>query len=179
METPVGRSRPIEVVDLKVRELTREAWAPYGQVIRPATHGGHYGGEDAQLILDRGIPRYYIMTLPAKKLEFNLITRHLKVTQCLSSVGGKDWLIGVAPPNDPDDPKAEPDPDSIAAFRVPGDVAIMLHRSTWHIGPYTTTSVSFFNLELADTNQVDHYPVRLDERFGFSCRFSGALAEGV
>jgi ureidoglycolate hydrolase len=179
MEIVSMPTRPVQTVDLQVRELTPEAWAPFGQIIKPATHGGHFSDDDAQLILDRGTPRYYIMTLPPRKLAFNLITRHLKVTQCLSSVGGKDWLIGVAPPNDPDDPKAEPDPDRIAAFRIPGDVAIMLHRSTWHIGPYTTTSVSFFNLELSDTNQVDHYPVQLNERFGFEYRFSGPLAAGV
>ncbi|MEN3363459.1 MAG: hypothetical protein V7606_733 [Burkholderiales bacterium] len=168
-----------DIVDLQVQALEEEAFARFGQIIAPATHGGHFSDNDAQLDLHQGKPRFYIMTLPPKELAFKLITRHLKVTQCLASVGGKPWLIAVAPPNDPDDPKAEPEPKHIAAFRIPGDVAIKLHRSTWHIGPYTTTSVSFFNLELYDTNQVDHYPVELDQRFGVTYRFAGPLAEGV
>jgi ureidoglycolate lyase len=32
-----------------------------------------------------------------------------------------------------------------------------LHLGTWHVGPFfVPDEVSFFNLELADTNVVDH-----------------------
>jgi ureidoglycolate lyase len=96
------------------------------------------------------------------------------VTQCLASVGGKPWLLAVAPPNDPDNPKGEPDLDKIVGFRIPGDVGVKLHRSTWHAGPYFDgPRADFFNLELADTNKVDHFSVRLDRLHGVELGFSG------
>ena len=114
------------------------------------------------------------MRLHRRPPGFRHITRHLNVTQCLASVGGKDWLIAVAPPNDPDNPEAMPDPAAIRAFRVPGTAAIELHRSTWHAGPFfEDPTMDFFNLELADTNQVDHHNCQLDQRFGVVMRFAG------
>jgi ureidoglycolate hydrolase len=63
------------------------------------------------------------------------IARHRRVTQCLGSLGGKEWLIGVAPPGDLND-DAGPRVEDIAAFRVPGDRLIKLHVATWHAGPH-------------------------------------------
>ena len=85
----------------------------------------------------------------------------------MSGVGGASWLIAVAPPLDLNDPDAEPKLEDIRAFEIPGDAAIKLHQGTWHAGPFfTEPEMSFFNLELADTNQVDHHNCYLDRRYG-------------
>ena len=90
-----------------VRELTADAFAPCGQVIIPLRTGGqgaetHHDPETspapAKLVLDNSVPRLWIMHLPHVGLGFNRIERHRRVTQCLGSLGGKEWLIGVAPP---------------------------------------------------------------------------------
>src|SRR3954451_14752469 len=113
---------------LEIRELTDEAFAPYGQVIAPLRTGGQgtetsYNPEtsptEARLVLGNGEPRLWIMHLPHVGLGFARIARHRRVTQCLGSLGGKEWLIAVAPPGDPDD-AACPAVKDIAAFRVPG-----------------------------------------------------------
>lgn len=158
---------------LPVLELTPESFAPFGQLIAASRDGKVYDEEDAQLELGRGIPRFYIMTLKHRPLSFHSITRHLLVTQCLASVGGKPWLVAVAPPVDPDNVAAQPDPGQIKAFRVPGDKGIKLHRSTWHAGPFfDAPELAFFNLELSDTNKVDHHSCRLDHAFGVGFRFA-------
>jgi ureidoglycolate lyase len=166
------------IVDLTVQPLTPEAFAPFGQVIAPEPDGGVFGPHDAQLDINRGIPRFYTMSLKARPSKFRYITRHMRVTQCLASCGNKAWLIAVAPPNDPDNPKAKPDPNAIKAFLVPGNIAIKLDRSTWHAGPFFNgPGADFFNLELSDTNKVDHYPVYLDKEFGIEMRLTGPLSE--
>ncbi|HEY4373548.1 MAG TPA: ureidoglycolate lyase, partial [Burkholderiales bacterium] len=77
------------------------------------------------------------------------------------------WLIAVAPPDAPDDPQAQPDLARLTAFRIAGDQAIMLARGTWHAGPFFEGGeASFFNLELADTNENDHRDCLLDREFG-------------
>jgi ureidoglycolate lyase len=164
--------RPLETVALAVQPLKAAAFAPFGQVIAPAPDGKPFGPDDAQLELERGIPRFYMMTLKGRDpLVFNVITRHLSVTQCLASVGGKSWLIAVAPPVGPDDPGRMPDPAAIKAFLVPGNLAIKLHRSTWHAGPFfKDPALDFLNLELSDTNNVDHFSCHLDRAFGLQFR---------
>jgi hypothetical protein len=54
---------------------------------------------------------------------------------------------------------------------VPGHVATKLHRGTWHAGPFfdTEDEIRFVNLELSDTNEVDHQNSNLVKRFGFAC----------
>jgi ureidoglycolate hydrolase len=113
------------------------------------------------------------MRLPNKGLVLRQITRHRNVTQCLSALGGKSWLMAVAPPKNVDDPSAEPALEDIVGFHIPGTVAVKLHRGTWHAGPYfEDEEINFLNLELSDTNEVDHQTSMLAKRFGFGLRFA-------
>ena len=141
---------------LDIRELRAEAFAPYGQVIAPL-HTGGQGAEtrydpeaaasEAKLVLTNGEPRLWIMHLPHVGLGFTRIARHRRVTQCLGSLGGKEWLIGVAPP---------------------GDHLIKLHVATWHAGPhFVHDECLFVNLENLDTNRRDFHAVPLS----VECRY--------
>jgi len=155
---------------LEVRQLTPDAFAPYGQIIAPLRTGGQgaetgYNPEtsprEAKLVLGNGEPRLWIMHLPHVGLGFTRIARHRRVTQCLGSLGGKEWLIGVAPPGDFAD-DAAPLVDDIVAFRVPGDCVIKLHVATWHAGPhFVHDECLFFNLENLDTNKRDFHAAAL------------------
>ena len=162
---------------LEVRALTPEAFAPYGDVIMALKTGGQgaetgYDPEssarEARLVLGNGQPRLWIMHLPHVGLGFSRIARHRRVTQCLGSLGGKEWLIGVAPPGDLAD-EARPRVEDIVAFRVPGDRFVKLHVATWHAGPhFVHDECLFMNLENLDTNKRDFHGVPL----GVECRYA-------
>ena len=138
---------------LPAQPITPENFQPYGQVIAASADGKQFDAEDAQLVLDRGIPRFYIMRLHSKGRKFHTITRHVQCTQCLGSLEGKEWLLAVAPPS----PTPHPDLDQLVAFRIPGNCFVKLHLGTWHAGPYFDADfVDFYNLELSDTNTNDH-----------------------
>jgi ureidoglycolate lyase len=159
--------------DIPARPITKEAFGPFGELIAPMEDGVPFGEADARLDLTQGTPRLYIMRLPRKGLVFRQITRHRGVTQCLAALGGKSWLLAVAPPKNFDDPKAEPALEDIAGFVIPGSVAVKLHRGTWHAGPFfEDEEINFINLELSDTNEVDHQNSYLAKRFGFALRFA-------
>lgn len=153
--------------------LTRANFAPYGEAILPAPDGAPLPGHEAEgLDLSKGKPRFYVMRLDGRGMAFRAITRHRRVTQCLASTLGQDWYLGVAPPKGLDDPAAKPALDDIAAFKVPGGMAIKLHAGTWHAGPFFAgAAMDFFNLELADTNEVDHHTVALDREYGTGFAF--------
>jgi ureidoglycolate hydrolase len=141
------------VKQLLAKPIAPEGFQRYGQVIYPSQDGKPYDSEDAQLDLSNGIPRFYIMRLTHRGRKFRHITRHVKCTQCLGSLEGKEWFIAVAPPSLSPVPALE----EISAFRIPGNCFIKLEVGTWHAGPYFDHEfVYFYNLELSDTNITDH-----------------------
>lgn len=150
----------VTVQPLVAQPITAENFRPYGQVVFAASDGKAFDQEDAQLCLDQGVPRFYIMRLSQRGRSFSQITRHRRCTQCLGSLEGQAWLIAVAPPGDTDCPN----PGSIAAFQIPGNCFIKLNVGTWHAGPYFDQDyVDFYNLELSDTNITDHQTCSLRE----------------
>jgi ureidoglycolate lyase len=137
---------------------TPAAFAPFGEVIAC--------GVDAPagaLRLDGGDARLWVMAVRDRPLvdgafPVESITRHRRVTQCLASADGEPWFLAVAPP----DADPSTDPDCVTAFVVPRGTALLLHVGTWHAGPFSRTDgARFFNLELVDTNDVDHDTVSL------------------
>lgn len=144
----------IQIQKLPAEWITPERFKPYGQVISASVDEKLYDSEDAQLHLKNGIPRFYIMRLTQTGLNFNCITRHVQCTQCLGSLEGKDWFIAVCPPSQSDQPSLQ----ELAAFHIPGNCFIKLEVGTWHSGPYFEQDfIDFYNLELSDTNEVDHF----------------------
>lgn len=155
-------SQSILLKQLEAKLITPESFNLYGQVIFPSQDGKTYDAEDARLNLQNGIPRFYIMRLHMKGRKFHKITRHVRCTQCLGSLAGKDWLMVVAPPNHHID---RPALEKMAAFRIPGNCFIKLEVGTWHAGPYFDDDfVDFYNLELSDTNVADHFTYNFLER---------------
>ncbi|XP_042511561.1 uncharacterized protein LOC122086662 isoform X4 [Macadamia integrifolia] len=118
---------------------------------------------------------FYIMRLETRSLTFNAITYHSKVTQCLGNVGGHVWYLGIAKGSivDPKETVPHPDqevmqsecghyyvpphPDDVCVFRISGPKFLKLNIGTWHAGPlFKADAMEFYNLELSNTNVVDH-----------------------
>jgi hypothetical protein len=141
---------------LKAQAVNEDNFYPFGQAIFACEDGAPYSDRDAQLHLQGGIPRFYIMRLLDRGRKFHRLTRHAQCTQCLGALDSKDWLIAVAPPSAGGVPQV--DPETINAFRIPGNCFIKLNCGTWHAGPYFEYEfVDFYNLELSDTNINDHF----------------------
>eukprot|EP00741_Cyanophora_paradoxa_P013612 tig00020703_g13141.t1 len=141
-------------VPLKAVPATEENFAPYGQLIA-------VGGDEAALDLSAGKPRLWLMRIDGSRgMNFNKITHHARVTQCLGSTDGRPWYMAVVPPGE------HPTHENLRAFRIPGGAFIKLERGTWHAGPHLTgDAIVFYNLELEDTNDNDHTTVELGADF--------------
>lgn len=154
---------PSTFLHLPAQPITADTFQLYGQVIFATPDGKAYDAEDAQLQLDQGIPRLYIMRLYNRGKRFVQITRHQKCTQCLGALQNLPWLIAVAPPHEDPQPALE----AIVAFAVPGNCFIKLNVGTWHAGPYFEQDfIDFYNLELSDTNINDHDTCDLSTLYG-------------
>ena len=132
--------------------ITQASFQPFGQVIWPQPDSKAFDFQDAQLQLQNGIPRFYIMQLHQRGRRFTYITRHNACTQCLGALEGQTWFLAVAPASD----RARPRLEDIQVFEIPGNCFVKLEVGTWHAGPYfDADTVNFYNLELSDTNIVD------------------------
>ncbi|MGV0742466.1 ureidoglycolate lyase [Mycolicibacterium sp. XJ870] len=150
-------SSVVSTRQILIQTLAEEAFAPFGAVLSAVPDGEAPRPGERLLDLSRGRPRFYVMALQNRPARFTSLTRHRSVTQTLAAVGGGEWMIAVAPPGAVDKSEARPAIEQVAVFRVPGHVAVLLHRGTWHAGPFFEgDAMSFFNLELEDTNEVDH-----------------------
>ena len=118
------------------------------------------------------------MHLKDRPLKFAVITHHASVTQCLGSIGGRIWYLGVAKPSilDSDEIKGEagmnvvksscghfyvpPAVEDVRIFRISGPKFLKLNRGTWHAGPFfKADTMDFYNLELSDTNVSSSHPL--------------------
>jgi ureidoglycolate hydrolase len=148
---------------LPAQAITPEGFEPFGQVIFATPDGKPYDATDAQLHLSHGIPRFYIMRLHHRGRQFSHMTRHRQCTQCLGALAEQAWLIAVARPAEADQPAL----NNITAFQIPGNCFIKLNRGTWHAGPYfDQDSIDFYNLELSNTNIIDHQTCDLLNTYG-------------
>ena len=80
------------LLKLRPQLITPEAFQAFGQVIFAAQDDQPYGDRDAQLHLQNGTPRFYIMRQHNHGLKFSHITRHQRCTQCLGALGGQEWF---------------------------------------------------------------------------------------
>ncbi|KAL1542529.1 hypothetical protein AAHA92_26611 [Salvia divinorum] len=170
-ESAASSSSPA-AIRLEPIEATPESFREFGQVIEALPDGDEFGPRDAQLDISRGIPRFYIMNLEDRPIKFSAIAHHASVTQCLGSIGGHVWYLGVARPSlvDPGETGVEnaaksrwghsyvpPAVDGVRVFKVSGPKFLKLDRGTWHAGPmFLEKTMDFYNLELSNTNVVDH-----------------------
>ncbi len=162
---------------LPVQPITAAAFVPYGQLITPMSDDQPYGAADAQLVLAPGIPRFYLMRLTQRGRRFHKITRHVRCTQCLGSLAGKSWLLAVAPPSGPD-ASDRPDRAQLQAFQIPGTCFVKLAIGTWHAGPFFDhAQVDFYNLELSDTNAVDHFSYDFQQAEGLIFELQGGTPD--
>ncbi|TKY51553.1 ureidoglycolate hydrolase [Spatholobus suberectus] len=164
-----------KVVTLKPIEATPSTFKYYGQVVEAFLNFRKYSPQDAQLDLTQGTPRFYIMHLENSPLEFSCITHHASVTQCLGTVGGHVWYLGVAKSSMIDSNETKdntgkkivqsscghsyvpPDIEDVQVFKVTGSKFLMFNRGTWHAGPlFKGDTMDFYNLELSSTNAIDY-----------------------
>ena len=150
------------VIQLAAATLTREAFAPYGQVIWPEEDGCDWQLGDAELDLNQGLPRLYLMRLAAKELRVRELAAHRQVSQCLGVMDPYPWQIAVAPASHSADQPIDATTE-IQAFTVPPRCILKLHRGTWHAGPLfqSPAELVFCNLELRDTNSTDRLTLPL------------------
>lgn len=135
-ERPIGD-------EIEARPLTREAFAPFGDVLSDE------GLEPLAVNLYRNTTRLYRparveaddqqeLLLQRSRLRPFTVThleRHARIAQLFLALDGGPFVVVVAAPDAPER-NGLPAPAAVHAFLVPGGTGVVLHRSTWHEPPY-------------------------------------------
>jgi len=116
----------IRTICLTVQPMTRETFAPYGEVI------GERGG--VELDFDGGTASVVAQTVEARPLTFDFLGRHTRTEQVFAPLGSTQSIIAVAAPSAENSDL--PDERKMAAFLVDGTSAFKLHRGTWHASAF-------------------------------------------
>lgn len=130
----------MEIRHLDVETPTREAIAPFGQLV-----GADPGAAvSASSFYDDKVTTYRptfisdaetelaVCTLQRRPIQVRWMERHFKHTQVFLPLGGKPFLAVLAPPTDTD----LPDLSQARAFLFDGQAGLSMHIGTWHEFPF-------------------------------------------
>jgi ureidoglycolate lyase len=127
---------------LAVESLSPERFARFGVVLSSEgrarlpinTYGSQLDLYRESFETDQPI-EWFIARFRTRPLEPLFLERHAGLTQTFIPLGGADFVILVAA-HDAPETDGMPVPEAMRAFRVPGDSAVQLFRSTWHENPF-------------------------------------------
>lgn len=128
---------------LRVEKLTAAAWAPFGVVLSPEgrprlpinTYGDRLDLYREGFESDQPI-EWFIVDGRVRPNRALFLERHQLLTQTFIPVGGRPFVMIVAPPNCAEEAGGLPKLELTRAFLVPGDVGVQIHRATWHENPF-------------------------------------------
>jgi ureidoglycolate lyase len=131
-----------EGITLPVRQLTTEAFAPYGRVIHPPDRAQDAEGPGwrwwAETVFLAGDERPwgvgYLDLEPAPPPRFDWAERHMRTPEAVVPLSG-DVIVYVGPAEHLDEPDRAPDLASYEAFRVTSGTGVVLERGVWHGAP--------------------------------------------
>jgi ureidoglycolate lyase len=139
--------RLINTITLLAQPMTRESFAPYGEIISERGN--------VELDLDGGKASVVAQTVEGRPLTFDFLGRHERTEQVFAPLGGAKSVIAVAPPCA--DGSALPDVKQMAAFLIDGTCAFKLHRGTWHVSAFPLDqSATFLVLDREGTLEEDY-----------------------
>ena len=117
---------------LTLEPITEAAFAPFGQLLRSPHPGGPRLDliETLQNLRPSALPRLSLTTVAPKSLPLAAVEmeRHVHSSQAFMPVDCDSYLVLVAAHGADD----HPDPATLRAFQVPGDVGINYAANTWH-----------------------------------------------
>jgi ureidoglycolate lyase len=157
-------------VRLPVRELTGDAFRPYGRVVERPSRERDADGPGwswwAETVVLEGDGRPWgvgYLDLEPSTRSFDWAERHLRTLEAIVPVEG-GCLVYVAPPDHLDDPARLPPFERFEVFRVPPGAGVVMDRGVWHGAPLADGGpAKAIVLILEGTGREDVTVVRFEE----------------
>jgi ureidoglycolate lyase len=154
---------------LPVRELTSEAFEPYGRVIRlpergedAAGPGWRWWAETVPLPTDGRAFGVGYLELSGSPMRFDWAERHMRSVEVVVPLRG-ECLLYVGPPERLEEPAALPERERFEAFRLRPGTGVAMDRGVWHGAPLSESPASAMVLLLEGTGRDDVTLVRFED----------------
>jgi ureidoglycolate lyase len=128
-------------VRLPVRDLSADAFRPYGRVIerpaRPQDASGPGWAWWAETVVLEGDGRPWgvgYLDLERAATRFDWAERHMRSLETIVPITGSCFVY-VAPPEHPEEPGRLPELERFEVFRVPPGSGVVLNAAVWHGAP--------------------------------------------
>lgn len=128
-------------IRLPVRELSAEAFRPYGRVIERPARGRDASGPGwswwAETVLLEGDGRPWgvgYLDLEPAEPRFDWAERHMRTAETIVPIAGS-CLVYVAPADHPEEPDRLPAFDHFEVFRVGPGSGVVMDPAVWHGAP--------------------------------------------
>jgi ureidoglycolate lyase len=152
MHSPVQAPASSGTRQLRLEQATPNAVAAVGEIlgaVSPITRvpafyeGAVRHAEPTNFVMDEDI-RILLSTVDRRPFRVNLLERHFKHTQAFFPVGGKPFVMVMAPPNE----REVPDIHLARAFLFDGSGGFILKLGTWHDFPFAVEDATHLLLLL-------------------------------
>ncbi len=154
---------------LRVRDVTADAFAPYGDVIASPERGEDASGpgwrwwaETVPLPTDGRAFGVGYLELSAAALRFDWAERHMRSLEVVVPLRA-DCLLYVGPPDRLEEPSAIPARDRFEVFRLRPGTGVAMNPGVWHGAPLAEASAAAMVLLLEGTGQQDVTVVRFED----------------
>ena len=155
---------------MKARDLSAQAFAPYGRVIETPDRSGDASGPGwtwwAETVLLAGDGRPWgvgYLSLEPTEPQFDWAERHMRTQEAIVPLGG-DALVYVGPPDHPENPGRLAQLDRFEIFRVPAGMGVVMDRGVWHGAPFAADGpIGAAVLILEGTGRTDVTIVRFTD----------------
>lgn len=149
-------------IQIAVRPLTEEDFAPYGKLVRfapdqePLADNQDLIYWEKMVEFEPEIPRTIgLLTERRREMVLTKMERHTKALEWFVPVAG-ECVACFAKYQNPDDPEEIPVPADVVAFKMENIVGFVVDRGAWHwpAFPITETATQVVNLR-RDTEHDD------------------------
>lgn len=138
-------------VELRAEPLTAEAFAPFGVVLSPSgrtrlpvnTYGDKLDISREGFETDQPT-EWFIVQGRRREMSALFLERHMQLTQTFIPMANDAFVTVVAAPGVEFEENGLPKLGETRAFIVPGNMAIQLHRGTWHENPFPLRDDQWF-----------------------------------
>jgi ureidoglycolate lyase len=140
-----------QIFELKIEPFSSEAFALFGIVLSTTgrarlpinTYGDKLNLFRQSFESDQPI-EWFIVEGFIREPKALFLERHMQITQAFIPLNSDGFVMIVAAPDCAEDANNLPLPSKTHAFHIPGDIAVQLHRGTWHENPFPTRDGQVF-----------------------------------
>jgi len=170
----------MEIIKIKVEELTGESFSPYGKIIdMPDTKPDIFNGDldlwcgIDEVKIDKGVTQFCWLNVKFQRpFVCNNFECHINTSEAMIPVSGQS-VVAVALPSNNSASLNLPNLKSIKAFFIDGSKGFNFKPRVWHWLPYPISKkANFILLFKKGTPEEDLQIVDLNKKFDLSVKFT-------